>query len=287
MTVRWGLNVLVGAVLCTAAPLAADTQAGVDAWEAGDYEAAVREWEGPAAMGDPDAMFNLGQAYRMGRGVETDTVKAEELYAAAAAKGNLRAADNYGILMYLRGERKAAFGLLQGAASRNDPRAYYLLGTAYFNGDGTERDWPRAYGYMTLASRAGLPQASDALTNMEENLPPEDKVSGLKLVPALAQGGDMATTNVASAESPAVRQMPEGGLSSEWKVQLGAFAVNGNVERMWRKVSGRPELAGKTRLDEPAGKLTVLYATGFANLAEARRACRSLKRGKVECLVTR
>src|SRR6186713_2724186 len=97
----WGAAVLLAAF--AAAPAAADVKAGVDAWSRGDYTAAVREWEGPAAAGDPDAMFNLGQAYRLGRGVATDLKRAEALYAQAAAKGHLQAADTYGLMLFQDG----------------------------------------------------------------------------------------------------------------------------------------------------------------------------------------
>src|SRR3569832_1913513 len=82
------------------APVLADVKSGVDAWSRGDYTAAVHEWEGPAAAGDADAMFNLGQAYRLGRGVPTDLKRAEQLYADAAAKGHLQAADTYGLMLF-------------------------------------------------------------------------------------------------------------------------------------------------------------------------------------------
>ena len=86
-----------------AVPAHADVKAGVDAWTAGDFAGAVREWAGPAAQGDPDAQFNMGQAYRLGRGVETDVEQAEALYAKAAAQGHVKAADNYGLLLFQRG----------------------------------------------------------------------------------------------------------------------------------------------------------------------------------------
>ena len=41
------------AALLAAAPALADVKRGVDAWSQGDYALAVREWEGPAAAGDP------------------------------------------------------------------------------------------------------------------------------------------------------------------------------------------------------------------------------------------
>ena len=44
--------------------------AGVDAWTRGDFPAAVKEWQAGAARGDADAQFNLGQAYKLGKGVK-------------------------------------------------------------------------------------------------------------------------------------------------------------------------------------------------------------------------
>ena len=70
-----GAGLLLAAL--AAVPAAADVKDGVDAWSRGDYAAAVREWDGPATAGDPDAMFNLAQAYRLGRGVAADQKRAE------------------------------------------------------------------------------------------------------------------------------------------------------------------------------------------------------------------
>jgi len=91
-----------------AGPAHADVKAGVDAWSQGDYAGAVREWEAPAAAGDPDALFNLAQAYRLGRGVPTDPARAEALYARAAADGHLQAADIYGLMLFEQGRREQA-----------------------------------------------------------------------------------------------------------------------------------------------------------------------------------
>ena len=110
---------LAGALVLTgmaAAPAMAEVKAGVDAWTAGDFATAVREWAGPAAEGDPDAQFNMGQAYRLGRGVETDVAQAEALYARAAAQGQQPAvvAQCASILQLFAGEdrrRGASFRL--------------------------------------------------------------------------------------------------------------------------------------------------------------------------------
>ena len=58
-------------------PARADVKAGVDAWQAGDYRTAVDEWRPLAIAGDADAQFNLGQAYKLGRGVPADLAQAQ------------------------------------------------------------------------------------------------------------------------------------------------------------------------------------------------------------------
>ena len=60
------------ALLLLGQPAFADVKDGVDAWTRGDFARAVKEWRGPALKGDPDAQFNLAQAYKLGRGVPAD-----------------------------------------------------------------------------------------------------------------------------------------------------------------------------------------------------------------------
>lgn len=74
---KYSILISAGAALALAALVGATVRDGVDAWSRSDYAAAVAEWQGPAEAGDPDAMFNMGQAYRLGRGVPTDKERAE------------------------------------------------------------------------------------------------------------------------------------------------------------------------------------------------------------------
>ena len=114
-----GLGLVVAAA--TAAPASADVKRGVDAWSAGDYATAVAQWQLPASNGDADALFNLAQAYRLGRGVPADVNRARELYAEAAQKGHVKAADNYGLLLFQQGQQAARCPLskmLQNAVTR-------------------------------------------------------------------------------------------------------------------------------------------------------------------------
>ncbi|MCB2066868.1 MAG: SPOR domain-containing protein [Erythrobacter sp.] len=384
-----------------AAPLSANVRDGVDAWSRGDYAAAVAEWQGPAAAGDPDAQFNMAQAYRLGRGVAADQARAEQLYFAAAQAGHLQAADTYGLMLFQDGRREQALPYVQAASDRGDPRAQYLLGVAHFNGDLVPRDWERAYALLTLANSAGLPQAAAAIAQMDEHIPLEQRQSAVALARQLedeaqaARSAQMAAADlgtggaatvvqapVAATPAPApppqasqrvpqaitsvevspsvaaardavaqarqatgsedpaqagasyarnagtprpvaeppvqvavappppapravpavtapppaptpaptpapVQQPAPQRASGPWRVQLGAFGVQGNAERLWTRLSGRPELAGRERLLVPAGRVTKLQAGGFATQAEAQAACTSLQRAGQDCIVTR
>lgn len=170
----------------------ADVKSGVDAWSAGDYARAVAEWQTPAAKGDADAMFNLAQAYRLGRGVKEDLKQAENYYARAAAKGHLKAADNYGLLLFQDGRREQAMPYVKAAAQRGDPRSQYLLGIAHFNGDLVAKDWVRAYALLTLANAAGLPQAGPGLKQMDDFVPLAQRQQAQSLAAQMRTAADAA-----------------------------------------------------------------------------------------------
>lgn len=168
--IAWsGALAALGVILSPAA--LADTKAGVDAWTRGDFPAAVKEWQAGAANGDADAQFNLGQAYKLGKGVKQDLARAEDYFGKAAALGHLQASDNYGLLLFQRGERKQALPFIRAAADRGDPRSQYLLGIGHFNGDIVPKDWVRAYALVSLAQQSGLEQARAALTQMDQHVP--------------------------------------------------------------------------------------------------------------------
>src|SRR5687767_7404983 len=101
-SIAWKL-LLAAPMLMLSPAASADVKAGVDAWSRGNYQAAIREWQAPADKGDADALFNLGQAHKLGRGVKADLRKAEELFGRAAEKGHLQASDIYGLLLFQRG----------------------------------------------------------------------------------------------------------------------------------------------------------------------------------------
>ncbi|AKQ41664.1 sporulation protein [Aurantiacibacter atlanticus] len=359
----WFLNATLFLAASIAAPLSAGMGAsehgvreGVEAWSRGDYVAAVAQWRGPADAGDPDALFNMGQAFRLGRGVPQDLARAEGYYALAARAGHVRASDTYGLMLFQNGRREAALPFVEAAARRGDPRAQYLLGIAHFNGDLVTRDWERAYALLTLANGAGLPQAVDAIAEMDEHIPISQRQNAATLARQLeaeaeqARAVELAAADLSVQDGPpipahtpqpvaeapsspaviaardAVSQARDatgtgdpanagasyanastaGAIETTtraiaapaptpaaargdgpWRVQLGAFAVAGNAERLWARLSERPEISGRERLLLPTGRVTRLQAGGFSSRDEARVACNSLRRSGQDCLVTR
>ena len=199
MTYLWK-SMALGCMIGLAAPAMADVKAGVDAWQQGDYAKAIGEWRPLALAGDPDAQFNMGQAYKLGRGVQPDLTVALDWYRKASAQGHLRAEDNLGLLMFQQGDRANAMPFLQRASMRGEPRAQYIVGTTLFNGDLIGKDWVRAYALMTRASASGLPQAATSLTEMDKFIPEDQRKQGLALAASLEKS---EKTGALAAASPA------------------------------------------------------------------------------------
>jgi len=289
---------LAAFALILAAPALAqsggEVKAGVDAWSKGDYDRAVAQWKGPAEAGDADAQFNLAQAYKLGRGVPVDLARAADLYGRATKQGHPQAADNYGLALFELGKKIEAAEWLDKSAMRGEPRAQFVLGTMFFNGDAVGKDWIRAYALVSRAASAGLPQASKTLTQMDQYIGVADKQKGIALArryeagkaepsliairetPAPAASAPVTAAPVATAAAkptpppakpaaqPAIR---DGG----WRVQLGAFGDAGNARNLWGKVGSR--FPGRQPYYVKAGNVTRLQVGPFASQGEAAKAC--------------
>jgi cell division septation protein DedD len=267
------------AMLLGASAAWAGVKEGYDAWVAGNYSAAVNEWRPLADKGDPDAQFDLGQAYKLGRGVPArDLNIAQSWYEKAAQQGHEGAQANLGLILFQSGERQRAMPWIRKAAEAGDPRAQYVLGTALFNGDLIGKDWPRAYALMSLAAEAGLPQAGTNLQAMDDYVPLEQRRQGLALKAQLARAAGPAPSHVAAGRhtppqpnsalasmlpaqapqrrvpitiipvparvlaEPAAPRPARAAIASAsggWKVQLGAFSNGGNARNAWSALRGK------------------------------------------------
>ena len=304
-----GAAALSLAALAVVIPAWADTKSGIDAWNRGDYAAAVAEWRKSAIAGDPDAQFNLGMAYKLGRGVPVDMAMAESWYRKAALQGHVEASDNYGLALFQAGKRAEALPWLEKSSARGEPRAQLVLGTMLFNGDGVERDWVRAYALMTRSSASGLPQAATTLAEMDKYIGADQRRQGSELAQQMAStggrpgpavttidvppsGGGAGTTYpppggkpvkrppptatvVAPAPIPQPRPAPVAVSGGGWRVQLGAFGDPNNARKLWSQIGG--SFAGRQPAFVKSGALTRLLVGPYRSKAEAAAACGSVK----------
>lgn len=313
---KWTGAALAAAMITLADPAAHagikdDVKTGVDAWEKGDFDAAVNIWRPLALAGDPDAQFNLGQAYRFGRGVTADLKLAEDWYRKAAAQQHRQAEDNLGLIMFQNGDRAGALPFIKISADRGDARAQYVLGTTLFNGELLPRDWPMAYALMVRASSAGLARASAHLAQMDQIIPLEDRQRGLviardleaqsarpPLPAAMPQPAPTAPVVAPPAPNPALAPLPSTAVTTPppaiariqaapgWRVQLGAFGQAANAHTQWRSAKATiPSLAGLQPFLVPSGGLTRLQAGPLADKAAAERACAAVRAAGMGCLV--
>ena len=174
-----------------ATPALADVRAGVEAWQRGDYRKAVDEWRDLAVAGDADAQYNMGQAYKLGRGVPVDPQMAESWFGKAARQGHEQAEDNYALALFQGGRRAEALPWLAKSTARDEPRTELVLGTMLFNGDGVPRDYVRAYALMTRAAAPrpgsdGLASARETLAQMDAYISSAERERGIAMAQQIA-----------------------------------------------------------------------------------------------------
>jgi cell division septation protein DedD len=87
--------------------------------------------------------------------------------------------------------------------------------------------------------------------------------------------GRLASRRTAKATPAAVRTLPTSGA---WRVQLGAFRVDGSAERLFARLA--PRLPGKQPTYLPLGSMTRLLAGPYESKSAAQAACRALGSGQ-------
>jgi uncharacterized protein len=275
------------------APLSAQSvKAGIDAWQKADYSAAVAIWRPLANRGDADAQFNLGQAYRLGRGVPISLGQAQAWFERAATSGHLDAQTTLGLLLFQNGDQAEGLKWLRRAAEADEPRALLVYGTALYNGDAVTQDRLLGYAYVSRAAAAGLSPAKDTLAQLDQLMPAADRQKALVLAHVKSKPGAPAATKpnkparsaqVKPAATKPVAAKPTGAkpaaapiASGGWRIQLGAFSQRDGAEAMYRRVSGKPALAGRGPFYVAASGVTRLQVGPFASKAAAAAACGSL-----------
>ena len=292
---------LIAAALFGSAAPPRTVHAGIEAWQRADYSAAVAIWRPLAEHGNVEAAFNLGQAYRLGRGVPINIAAAVTWYQRAAVKGHPDAQTTLGLLLFENGDQARGLRWLKAAAEQGEARSLLVYGTALVNGDGVKRDPVLGYAYVSRAAAQGLPAAKETLAQLDQLLPLEDRRKGVAFAAARAKATPAPSSKPGS--SPASRRRPEVNAGAQpqtktgaaappgarlapgnsqtapaigaWRIQLGAFSQRSSAEALFRKLSG--SLAGRQAIYIPIGTITRLQAGPYPTRAAAQAACSALK----------
>jgi len=283
-----------------ATPVSAQSvKAGIEAWQKSDYTAAVAIWRPLAEKGDADAQFNLGQAYRLGRGVPINLAAAQSWFERAADKGHVDAQTTLGLLLFQNGNHTGGMRWLKVASDQGEPRAMLVYGTALFNGDGVPQDPILGYAFVSRAAAQGLQAAKDTLGQLDQIMSVEDRKKGVALALSKAKtspapASKSPATKAAKLAPPkpapskpaqpvavAAKPQPKPPVqpaavpaTGSWRIQLGAFSQRSSAEALFRKLSGK--LAGRQAYYVPAGAVTRLQVGPFENKAAAAAACRAM-----------
>lgn len=138
---------------------AQDFDAGLRAFDSGDYATALQEWRPLAEQGHAWSQYALGAMYELGQGVLQDYAEAVRWYRAAAEQGDPYAQTNLGV-MYLNGHGVAqdyaeAARWYRAAAEQGIPKAQANLGAMYGLGLGVAQDYVSAHMWSNIAAAAG------------------------------------------------------------------------------------------------------------------------------------
>ena len=280
---RW-CAIFACATLSLGAPASAQSvKAGIDAWARGDYVNAVAIWRPLADAGDADAAFNLGQAYRLGRGVLVDLATAQVWLERAAQKGHPDAQTTLGLLLFQNGNQAEGLRWLKISAERGEARAMLVYGTALFNGDSVAQDPVLGYAYVSRAAAQGLEPAKTTVAQMDEIMPLAQRKKGVALamqkakVPPSAKPKQPAATLTSKPKPKPAQPVAVAAASGAWRIQLGAFSQRSSAEALYRKLAGSPPVAGRRQFLIPAGAVTRLQIGPYVSKGAAAAACSSLR----------
>lgn len=135
--------------------LAQDFDAGVAAYERGDYATAHRHWIFLAKQGDQQAQYAVGRMYDMGRGVAQDYKEAVRWFRRSAVQGNALAQNALG-QYYSSGtgvvqDDTVATSWYRASAENGFWAGQLNLGSAYENGRGVAQDYVYAHMWFNIS----------------------------------------------------------------------------------------------------------------------------------------
>lgn len=178
MRTSHSLKFAVASLLVASSAFGADFEKGQDAYDMGDFETALAEWQPLAETGDANGQFGMGLLYANGFGVVLDDDQALKWYGLAADQGHADAQCNIAV-MYQNGwgvpqSDEEAVKWYQLAAENGVTEAQINLARMYFSGYGVEQDNIEAYKWFSIASELGDDSAGMKRDELAVTMPAED-----------------------------------------------------------------------------------------------------------------
>lgn len=208
---------------------AQDYDKGFEAYEAGDYATALKEWKPLADQGFASVQYSLAFMYDNGQGVVQDHKEAVKWHLRAANQGHVPAQYNLGI-SYRTGQGvvqdyKEAVKWYRRAADQGYAEAQFSLGLMYGDGKGVVQDYKEAMKWYRHAAIQGDAAAQFRLGSvyyMGEGIVQDYNLSHMWANVAAANGNEtagefrdliakrMTSENIATAQSMARKCLESG-----------------------------------------------------------------------------
>jgi TPR repeat protein len=165
----------------------ADFAKGQEAYNSGDYETAITEWQPLAEAGDADGQFGMGLLYANGFGVPLDDTQALKWYGLAAEQDHATAQCNLAV-MHANGwgvpqSDSEAFKWYILAADQGVTEAQLAVAKMYSGGFGAEQDNVQAHKWFSIATALGNLSAPSRRDDLAARMSADE----------LAEAGNLAT----------------------------------------------------------------------------------------------
>ena len=236
----------------------ADVQRAIDAYNEGDYAAAMAVWEPLANQGNRDAQFAMGVLYYEGHGVNKNLDEALAWFRKAADSEHPTAMFNLGVAYWegrgLSQNYAQAVDWWERAAESGDVASQYNLGLAYYLGKGAQKDLDQARNWLTQAAEKGHADAQHVLGIIDEQYTKSQTASSATSDTSTAS----ATNQAGSAEVESVTVQP--AEQHEAQAQSASEPSSGQVSN-----ATTPEVPTKvtTTTKEKTAASSVIITTRF------------------------
>lgn len=281
----------------------ADFNDGVAAYNRGDYQAALKEWQAIAnqpiitnsfewhsnlTLHTADAQYALALLYWQGKGVKQNYKTAEKWLIPAATSGHSEAQLKLAYL-YMMGLTKAADyntarQWLESSAYQGNSNAHYNLALLYFKGLGVKQDNGIAKAWLALPIKQGDKAALELMTEIDAPATSSPNPSANKTVESIVIDSIKTPELIAKPITTEKSVTTTAAADYYYTIQLIAVPQQQaiiDLMRQWHSILNPMITFEKTKNNKPI--FVLAYGT-YTTAAEARKALvtlpKTLKRHK-------